>query len=82
MTIKPHSFLLSIAFLFTLLIPLIGISQAPNAEDANKGLKDYYKSYFPMGVAIRPQSVSGPEAELVLKHYVSVTAENAIGYYS
>ncbi len=31
-----------------------------------------------MGVAIRPQSVTGPEAELVLKHFESVTAENAM----
>jgi len=49
-----------------------------NAQDSNKGLKDYYKSYFPMGAAIRPQSVAGPEAELILKHFESVTAENAM----
>ena len=49
-----------------------------NAQDSSKGLKDYYKSYFPMGVAIRPQSVAGPEAELILKHFASVTAENAM----
>ncbi|HEX6223692.1 MAG TPA: endo-1,4-beta-xylanase [Chryseolinea sp.] len=49
-----------------------------NAQDSTKGLKDYYKSYFPMGVAIRPQSVTGPEAALILKHFESVTAENAM----
>ena len=31
-----------------------------------------------MGVAIRPQSVTGPESELILKHFESVTAENAM----
>ena len=46
--------------------------------DPNKGLKDYYKLFFPVGAAIRPQSVTGPEAELVLKHFGSVTAENAM----
>ena len=79
MITRRHSFLVQKTFLFILLLtPLTGISQTSNAEDPNKGLKDYYKSYFPMGVAIRPQSVSGPEAELVLKHFVSVTAENAM----
>ena len=55
-----------------------GICLSASAQDSTKGLKDYYKSYFPMGVAIRPQSVSGPESELILKHFESVTAENAM----
>ena len=65
--------------LATLLLSLfISMCLSTNAQDSNKGLKDYYKSYFPMGVAIRPQSVAGPEAELILKHFESVTAENAM----
>ena len=63
------------AFLISL---FISMCLSTNAQDSNKGLKDYYKSYFPMGVAIRPQSVTGPEAELILKHFESVTAENAM----
>lgn len=43
-----------------------------------KGLKDYYQGYFPVGVAIRPQDVSGEEAKLILKHFNSITAENAM----
>jgi endo-1,4-beta-xylanase len=63
----------------TLLISLFtGICLSASAQDSSKGLKDYYKSYFPIGVAIRPQSVSGPESELILKHFESVTAENAM----
>jgi endo-1,4-beta-xylanase len=63
----------------TLLLWLFsGICLSTNGQDSSKGLKDYYKSYFPMGVAIRPQSVSGSEAELILKHFESVTAENAM----
>src|SRR5688500_2586050 len=65
------------SFFLTLTL-FVAISQRTNAQDPNKGLKDYYKSYFPMGVAIRPQSVTGPEAELILKHFESVTAENAM----
>jgi endo-1,4-beta-xylanase len=58
------------------ILPVIG--KAQNNPVSEKGLKDYYKSYFPIGVAIRPQSVNGPEAELILKHFASVTAENAM----
>ena len=65
--------------LATLLLSLFtSMCLSANAQDSSKGLKDYYKSYFPMGVAIRPQSVAGPEAELILKHFESVTAENAM----
>ena len=65
--------------LSTLLISLFtGICLSASAQDSSKGLKDYYKSYFPMGAAIRPQSVSGPESELILKHFESITAENAM----
>jgi len=68
-----------ISTLATLLLSLFtSMCLSTNAQDSSKGLKDYYKSYFPMGVAIRPQSVAGPEAELILKHFASVTAENAM----
>ncbi|WP_276366623.1 endo-1,4-beta-xylanase [Chryseolinea sp. H1M3-3] len=67
-----------IGFCFLLLVPLAAICQPPKAADPDKGLKDYYQSFFPMGVAIRPQSVSGPEAALILKHFSSITAENAM----
>ena len=49
-----------------------------DAPDSNKGLKDYYKDYFDMGVAITPRDVKGPEATLILKHFNSITAENAM----
>jgi endo-1,4-beta-xylanase len=58
---------------------LLLVSLTSNAQsETDKGLKDYYKPFFPIGVAIRPQSVNGPEAELILKHFESVTAENAM----
>ena len=45
----------------------------------DKGLKDYYKDYFPIGVAITPQSVRNEdERNLILRHFNSVTAENAM----
>jgi endo-1,4-beta-xylanase len=47
----------------------------PNDE---KGLKDYYRDYFPVGVAVSPQALQGAEGELILKHFSSMTPENAM----
>lgn len=41
------------------------------------GLKDYYKSYFPIGVAVTPR-IRGEEARLVLQQFNSLTPENAM----
>jgi endo-1,4-beta-xylanase len=67
-----------LSFFILLALPLMGLSQPESAVDSARGLKDYYKKYFPMGVAISPQSVKGPEAVLILKHFESITAENAM----
>ncbi|MBT1695626.1 endo-1,4-beta-xylanase [Fulvivirgaceae bacterium PWU4] len=61
--------------LATILVVTTLLSAA--AQD-NKGLKDYYAGYFPMGVAVSPQVLKGPEAELIRKHFNSLTAENAM----
>ncbi|RAK70706.1 endo-1,4-beta-xylanase [Hymenobacter edaphi] len=45
---------------------------------ADKGLKDYYKDYFPVGVAVGPQSLQGEEAALIRAQFNSVTPENAM----
>lgn len=63
------SFAKSILGLILLPLPAIG--------QEYKGLKQYYGDYFPMGVAVAPQSlVPGPEAELIKKNFNSLTAEN------
>jgi endo-1,4-beta-xylanase len=54
------------------------VGTAQLIEAPEKGLKDYYKAYFPIGVAIRPSSCTGDEAKHILKHFESVTAENAM----
>lgn len=43
-----------------------------------KGLKDYYKDYFPIGVAISPQDLMREEATLITAQFNSITAENAM----
>jgi endo-1,4-beta-xylanase len=47
-------------------------------HDTTKGLKDYYESYFPIGVAVSPRALKTDEASLVVKHFSSITAENAM----
>ena len=44
----------------------------------NKGLKDYYRKYFPIGVAVGPRNLSGDEGVLILKQFNSLTPENAM----
>lgn len=44
----------------------------------DKGLKDYYKSYFPIGVAVKPSDLHGAEKSLIIKQFASITAENAM----
>lgn len=46
--------------------------------DPVKGLKDYYKDYFAMGVAVSPRSLKTDESQLVLQQYNSMTPENAM----
>ncbi|MGC4022581.1 MAG: endo-1,4-beta-xylanase [Cyclobacteriaceae bacterium] len=47
-------------------------------ENLTKGLKDYYKDYFPIGVAVTPQSLKGEEGKLILQQFNSITPENVM----
>jgi endo-1,4-beta-xylanase len=53
-----------------------GTTQAQT--ETEKGLKDYFKGYFTMGVAVTPRNLKGDEAKLILQHFESLTAENAM----
>src|SRR5687768_13129393 len=46
--------------------------------DSTKGLKDYYKNYFPIGVAVGPNNLKGDEAKLILQQFNSLSPENAM----
>jgi endo-1,4-beta-xylanase len=52
--------------------------EAVNAVDSTKGLKDYYGSFFPIGVAVSPRALKTDEANLVVQHFSSLTPENAM----
>ena len=49
---------------------------SPDPILAEKGLKDYYKNYFSIGVAVNRQAIRGAESELIIREFNSVTAEN------
>ncbi len=46
------------------------------ANNPDKGLKDYYKNYFPIGVAVSMASLHGSDSALIVKEFNSVTPEN------
>ncbi|NUO03555.1 MAG: endo-1,4-beta-xylanase [Saprospiraceae bacterium] len=49
------------------------------SAQSDAGLKDYYKDYFPIGTAVSPAMMSpGDDANLILAHFNSMTAENAM----
>lgn len=50
----------------------------PGIAQQEKGLKDYYKNYFTIGVAVSPRALQTDEATLVLQQFGSMTAENAM----
>ncbi|SEJ39472.1 endo-1,4-beta-xylanase [Dyadobacter sp. SG02] len=51
---------------------------APEKLLAQKALKDAYKEYFPIGVAVASRNLTGPEAELIIQQFSSITPENAM----
>ena len=65
---------------FTLLLSSMallsaGLDPQPMAEPT---LKEAYKAYFPIGVAVAPRNLTGPEAALIIQQFNSVTPENAM----
>ena len=58
--------------------PRPGKNKTGNELDSLKGLKDYYKDFFPIGVAVAPGSVEGEQSTLILKHFNSLTTENVL----
>ncbi len=54
-----------------------GISKAQTAN-TQKGLKDYYSKYFPIGVAVSVRTLNGADGALLLSQFNSITPENAM----
>jgi endo-1,4-beta-xylanase len=68
----------NIILLLVMCISLSAQSQVSQTKGSEKGLKDYYKDYFTMGVAVSAQSLKTDEAKLILQQFSSLTAENAM----
>jgi len=84
---KPEKNYIMNRFLYSFVFPaliLIAIRCPSNAKpqeqspDITKGLKDYYRNYFPIGVAVAPGNLTGDETELILQQFNSLTPENAM----
>ena len=52
------------------------MSSSVTGNNPDKGLKDYYKDYFPIGVAVSTASLHGPDSALIVREFNSVTPEN------
>jgi endo-1,4-beta-xylanase len=63
----------------TLFFSLLFIAVNANAQSTVKGLKDYYKDYFPIGVAVGPRNLTdSAQRQLILTQFNSLTPENAM----
>ena len=65
-------------FIFSVLISCGSGSKLNQSSNSAKGLKDYYKDYFLMGAAVTPRSLHGGDSALIVDHFNSITAENAM----
>lgn len=62
-----------------LFLAIVSCNQSKKLQTSStKGLKDYYKNYFPIGVAVTPANLAGDEAQLILHQFNSLTPENAM----
>lgn len=65
-------------YLIVVCITILSSCQLKKQAKLEKGLKDYYKNYFTMGVAVNTRNIYGDESDLIKKHYSSITPENAM----
>jgi endo-1,4-beta-xylanase len=70
--------LFSIALGVSLLLTACNSTKKEPQTATIKGLKDYYKDYFTMGVAVSPKALKTDEAALILQNFSSMTPENAM----
>lgn len=52
--------------------------QSSDTNTSVKGLKDYYRDYFTMGVAVSPWALKTDEAGLIVDQFNGLTPENAM----
>ncbi|MFC5283010.1 endo-1,4-beta-xylanase [Pedobacter alpinus] len=68
-----------ILFAFAGSMLLACVTNKPSdTKNSEKGLKDYYQPFFPMGVAVNARDLTGANADFIRKNYNSITPENAM----
>lgn len=77
---KPAAWVLLLAFIVLLSNLQCKTKQklvtANRQSNSKKGLKDYYKNYFPIGVAVNMAALKGADSALIVHEFNSVTPEN------
>jgi len=70
----------SLCMCFLMLITISAGAQPLQSEQVPNplALKDAYKKYFPIGVAVSVKNLHGDEAKLIKRQFNSITAENAM----
>ena len=72
-------FSVSVIFAIILLASSCGSGGLKAGEiDTTRGLKDFYAKFFPIGVAVAPNSLEGETGEMIKKHFNSITASNVM----
>ena len=70
---------LRFSFCFFAMIFLLDNTKTFAQPSPQKGLKDYYKAYFPIGVSVSAYDLKNPQqAQLILNQFNSLTPENAM----
>src|SRR5688500_2760213 len=80
---RNHLLITTICFAVIFMTSCSSSNELPSAGnaanfDSSRGLKDYYNNYFDIGVAVSPRALNTDEAGLIVKHFNSITAENAM----
>lgn len=68
----------AIALIVSVSVCCFAYRNHPAADFRTGGLKDYYKDYFPIGVAVSANALRTDEAGLLMSQFNSLTPENAM----
>lgn len=69
-------FTVSSVVLFTQCRSRIAAQASQPIINQQKGLKDYYSNYFPVGVAVNIRALTGDDSALIVREFNSITPEN------
>ena len=77
-SVVDKTFTMKTSLFLSLLVAMVWLNSALKPKVDAPTLKQAYKDYFPIGVAVGPRNLTGPEADFILQQFNSLTAENAM----